>query len=331
MSYMKAEQLLKLAGLASCRRGGISLNDVESLFSVSRRTAQRLTRALEQQFPDVEIITDASGRRSWRLAVDPLHDLLSLSAEELAALDLAIAQLRRSNAVPQAELLGELRDKIVSIVPRSMTRLEPDYVALLEVQGLVARPGPRPIVDKTIHDKLVDAIKACQIVTIRYRSNHSAEYSSRRIAPLGFLYGIRRYLVAEDPVDKRGPTLKTYRLDHVKAVRISDKYFTRPSGFDLEQFTNSAFGVFQRDGEIGDVIWRFKPEAAQNAESYQFHPSQIQERQADGSLLVKFRAAGLLEMAWHLYAWGDKVEVIAPRALKALVRGHQRKDFTALP
>ena len=53
--------------------------------------------------------------------------------------------------------------------------------------------------------------------------------------------------------------------------------------------------------------------------------------QADGSLIVRFHAAGWLEMAWHLYQWGDKVEVIAPQALSDLVERHRRSDFAAMP
>lgn len=33
----------------------------------------------------------------------------------------------------------------------------------------------------------------------------------------------------------------------------------------------------------------------------------------DDSLLVRFRAGGALEMSWHLYTWGDAVEVIEPK------------------
>ncbi len=42
-------------------------------------------------------------------------------------------------------------------------------------------------------------------------------------------------------------------------------------------------------------------------------------------------AAGWLEMAWHLYQWGDAVEVIAPEGLRALVENYRRNDFDALP
>ena len=36
-------------------------------------------------------------------------------------------------------------------------------------------------------------------------------------------------------------------------------------------------------------------------------------------------------MCWHLYAWGDQVEVVEPKALADMVAGHRRDDFPALP
>jgi predicted DNA-binding transcriptional regulator YafY len=36
-------------------------------------------------------------------------------------------------------------------------------------------------------------------------------------------------------------------------------------------------------------------------------------------------------MAWHLYQWGDSVEVIAPAELREIVEGHQRGDVGVLP
>ena len=46
---------------------------------------------------------------------------------------------------------------------------------------------------------------------------------------------------------------------------------------------------------------------------------------------MHYRAAGLLEMAWFLYQWGDAVEVLEPAALRAMVEGYRLSDFPALP
>ncbi|MCR9267925.1 MAG: WYL domain-containing protein, partial [Alphaproteobacteria bacterium] len=73
------------------------------------------------------------------------------------------------------------------------------------------------------------------------------------------------------------------------------------------------------------------PKAAVHAARFRFHPNQTSDVQEDGSLIVRFMASGLLEMCWHLYAWGDQVEVIAPPALADMVRDHRRSDFPGLP
>ena len=71
--------------------------------------------------------------------------------------------------------------------------------------------------------------------------------------------------------------------------------------------------------------------AADRAAEWRFHPRQTTRRLEDGSLEVRFEAGGWLEMAWHLYQWGNSVEVVAPEALRRMVDGWQRGDFDALP
>lgn len=48
-------------------------------------------------------------------------------------------------------------------------------------------------------------------------------------------------------------------------------------------------------------------------------------------MIVRFTASGFLEMSWHLYAWGDDVEVLEPSELAAMVHPYRRSDFVALP
>jgi predicted DNA-binding transcriptional regulator YafY len=36
-------------------------------------------------------------------------------------------------------------------------------------------------------------------------------------------------------------------------------------------------------------------------------------------------------MCWHLYVWGDQVEVLAPERLRDMVHAWRRSDFPSLP
>ena len=78
----------------------------------------------------------------------------------------------------------------------------------------------------------------------------------------------------------------------------------------MQDWLADSFGIWR---EVPfDVEWRFLPEVADEAATYQFHPRQKVERLKDGSLMVRFRAGGRREMDWYLYRWGDKVEVRNP-------------------
>ena len=332
MSFAKAEQLLDLATMVSSRHQGVTLDDIVQRYEISLRTAQRMLRALELRFSDVEHWMDENGRKRWRMPGGHLRELLSVSADELAALDLGISHLSRSGSGLEAKLLGSLREKIMAMIPRhKIARIETDFDAILEAQGFVARPGPRPRVNESIAAKISEAIKACKLVDVVYKSHFESEAKVRRLAPYGLLSGYRRYLVAHDPESSRLGAIKTYRMDSISDVTVTDRFFIRPDDFDLQAFANRGFALFQHDTEYGDVEWRFAPEAADNARGTMFHPEQTEEVMQDGSLIVRFKAAGIVEMAWYLYQWGNKVEVIKPEALRVMVEGYRRSDFPALP
>lgn len=195
--------------------------------------------------------------------------------------------------------------------------------------GLVVRPGPRPLVDESVSAAVAEAIKGCTLIEFDYTS---ADGKSRRrlVAPLGMLIGNRRNLVArEGDIDDGRP--KHFRMDRMSDARNTDRPFVRPENFDIRRFAERAFGVFEREDEFGEVVLRFSSDAATEARSYEFHPSQTVSRLDDGRLEVRFHASGHLEMAWHLYMLGDKVEVLEPDRLRHMIGNHRRGDFPALP
>jgi predicted DNA-binding transcriptional regulator YafY len=331
VSYWKAEEIIKLALMAAGRHVGVTLDDVIERFRCSKRTAQRMLRVLETLFPDVVVDRDIDGRKRWRLPSGAIRDLMTLSAEELAALSLAAETMKRLAMDTEAGSLESLREKIMAIVPSSLTaRINPDLEALLEAQGLAARPGPRQRIDRGIMSAIFEAIKACRVLEVDYRARDEAAPRPRRLTPYGLLTGLRRYLVAR-PAKYPDSPVRLYIVENIGAARVGEEAFARDPDFDLQAFADRAFGVFQNEEEFGEVVWRFLPGAAAHAKSFQFHPSQQLEDAPDGSLVVRFSAAGHLEMCWHLYAWGDQVEVLAPDRLRAMVHAWRRSDFLSLP
>ncbi|MAW85911.1 MAG: DeoR family transcriptional regulator [Phyllobacteriaceae bacterium] len=328
MSFEKARQLIELATMAAARHGGISLDEIAKAFECSHRTAQRMTNALERCFQDVEVHEDEERRRRWRI-VGRRFDRLALREEEaLEALDIAAREAAENGRNNHAAVLHRLRNRFLATLPRpAALRAETDAEALLSSLGVVRRPGPYAPARPEITETLYRALRGPFHLSIRY-NDHSEE--PRKVAPLGFLQGPRSYLVALKDENDPG-SIRHFRVDRIREAECLETSFAIPADFDLPSHAQKAFGAWHDSSQYGEVVWKFSPTAAPAAMEFRFHPDQQTERQPDGSLIVRFKASGWLEMAWHLYQWGDHVEVLAPHQLRDLVHPHRRRDFWALP
>ncbi len=331
MSFSKAQELVRLAMMATKRRG-VSLEEIVEEFACSHRTAQRMTDALETAFPQTVTSVDDDRRARWTVPARAVAPLLTPSAEELAALSTAIAELDAQGMTSEASVARRLERKVRALIPpEAGTRLAVDEEALLEALGHAARPGPRPASSGGVDAAISEALKGPFLLRIMYRRRRQDQPTERVVAPHGLLLGVRRYLVARDTAKAAGARLQHYRVEEIHEAEVLDASFELDPGFGIRTHAERGFGSFESAAEHSEVVWRFRPDAAEQARCFVFHPTQTTEELDDGSLLVRFQASGHLEMCWHLYSWGDAVEVLAPEGLAAMLEGHRRGDFAALP
>jgi len=308
-------QTLQLALALQEPGPGWSIERIRERFGGSRRTAERRLDAVRQIFPEVEHRMDGH-TKLWRLPSGRASGLVQWQADEIAALEFARDRARRARRPDHETALDGVLAKVRSLMlPPNAHRLAPDVEALVESEGLAARAGPRPRIDARHLATLRQAILGCQTVRLGYTRREDGQRTRPVVHPYGFLHGHRHYLVAWSPKREK---LVLYALPNVTSVALTDEPFERDPDLDVRAFAARSFGVFQE--ETVDVAWRFGPEAAAEAREFVFHPTQRLEEQPDGSLVVRFRACGLLEMAWHLFTWGDAVEILEPHALREIYR-----------
>jgi predicted DNA-binding transcriptional regulator YafY len=312
------QDLLKLAIELQASTTGLSIDQVMERFRVSRSTAERRLGALREVFPEIDSrVLEEDGRRYWRLDSLRARALLRLDATELAALETAIDLLDRQGRPDQVQALRSLSAKFRTLADSERARgLETDTEALLEGEGLALRPGPRVVIKPELIEKLREGLLACLKVRLEHRSRGADRESVRIVHPYGFLLGGRHYLVAHD---EQSGEVRMFSLSDMRSATLTDDYFERPPEFDLREWASQSFGIF-RDPPL-DVVWHFTPEMAGLAREFSFHPSERFEEQADGSLVVRFHAGGLWEMAFHLFQWRDGVEVLEPPELRDTLVG----------
>ena len=330
MAFAKAQDLLRLAMMAT-RRRGVTLEEIGDEFGCSHRTAQRMTDALQDAFPQTVPSVGEDRRARWTIPARAIAPLLTPTADELVALAEAIEQLDHAGMTQEAARARNLERKVRALIPPEQgTRLDVDKEAILEALGHAARPGPRPAADEEVVEAIYEALKGPSLLRILYRKREEDEPRERVVAPHGLLLGVRRYLVARDVAKGDGSGLRHYRVEEIYQAELLDGSFEIDPGFNIRRHAERGFGSYESEQEFGEVVWRFRPDAAAQARRYVFHPTQTTEEAEDGSLLVRFRASGHLEMTWHLYSWGDAVEVIEPEPLREMVHAY-RRAFPALP
>ena len=330
MSFHKAQELLKLAQMAASRHRGVSLPDISQEFGVNQRTAQRMVRAMQSIFPSFTFSTDSDRRRWWKLRDTTLIGMQGIYDRELVALEMSIRRAEREGAQSEVEALQALRGRLVATLPSGHARrAEVDAEAVLEAQGYACRPGPKVKTSSVVTGTIATALKAPFTLIIRYQGKQDAEPRDRTVEPYGMLLGTRPYLIARDLTN--GPGFRRFRLDRISEASITGQSFVRDSEFDLDAYAAQSFGSFHSEAEFGQVVWRFSPVAAATAREFVFHPDQIVTDQADGGLIVTFRASGWVEMAWHLCKWGDAVEVLEPPELREMAAAWQNDSIGVLP
>jgi len=314
LRFSRLEELLELALDLQGSLSGVTLDDIMSRFDVSRRTATRMLGSVRRAVGEAqfEYETGDDGRKRWKLVRPAVSGLFRLTAADLSALDGAARLAEREGERRLGEELGSIGRKLRALSPPSwLLHVDPDLEAMTEAQGFAFRAGPRPRIDDHLLEQLRHAILAQKRVRLRHRKLVEGRPAWQTVSPLGFLYGSRHYLVAWSERRRRVVLFRLSRIDRLEQLESG---FDPPPDFDLDVFARQSFGVFQE--EPFDVVWRFVPRAAAEAKEHVFHPDQTLEEREDGSLIVRFRAGGLQEMAWHLFTWGPDVEVVEPQALR---------------
>ena len=311
-NYEKMYDLFDLALVMQESSEGISLEDIAQKYNVSRRTAERMRNALLKYFPQMEAVETGERIKRWRISQRSLNSFISFSAEELAVFKTAIDTLKQSNLKEKADTLSRIEIKLRNLLkPEQKNKIEVDADELMKAEGLVLRPGPRIELNKEILNTLRQAILSCHHIKMLYHAKGSAKAHVYKLVPYGFLYGQRdHYLVAKHNDDYDNGKAHNFSLQHIQNVEILPDIFDS-SEFNLQKYAEESFGAFHE--EPFEIEWLFDKDVADEAKNFVFHPKQKLIENHDGTLTVKFKAGGRLEMDWFLYTWGDKVKVIKPK------------------
>ena len=313
--YSRVTDIIELIILMQSKVAGVSLNDIQEEFDVSRRTAERMRDSVLNLLPQVgEIPTDSRVKR-WGFINYSMNELVSFSKDEIATLE----KLKQNCDKISKKDLSTITNKIKTLNQKKLNSLEQELEFILNCEGYAVKQSPNYKIDLDSISTIREAIRGSFKLSGKYNDK------DKILSPLGLLFGEKIYLVAIE--DNKGGEPFTYLLHRFQNLKLTNKKFDS-NGFDLREFAKKSFGVFQ--GEIYNVKLNFDATAAEDASNYNFHPSQKGKWEKDGSYTVTFKASGDKHIIWNLFKWGDTVKIIAPKELKKKYKEYLQKVLTNL-
>jgi len=300
--YPKLGKILNLIIKMQSRYSGITLNDIQQELEVSRRSAERLRDVLIWEIPQIVELETTGREKHWGFSRSShLKEIISFTKEEIVELENVKNGIELEN---KKLVLESVLTKLKALSKKDSGEIEDAIEILLKTEGSAVTQKPSYKVDVQILDIIRQAIKENLRIKCKYDGREKI------LSPYGIIYGSSVYLVG---VEGNKPDPYVYKMHRLANIELTEQNFDK-GGFDIKEYANRSFGVYQN--EINKVELLFSESVAEDVLNFNFHPTQKVKQNDDGTVTVKFKASGELEILWHLFKWGDNVKIISPKSLK---------------
>ncbi|CAN5311616.1 WYL domain-containing protein [soil metagenome] len=316
---MHASRLLSLLMLLQAR-GRLSAQTLASELEVSVRTIHRDIDHLSAA--GVPVWADRGRAGGFQLQEGWRTQLTGLTGPEARAVFLS------GLAGPAAELgLGEA---VASARLKVLATLPPDWQA--DAQRVASRFHLDTVewfgsAARTEHlGAVADAVWHERRLHIHYDSWNGLR--ERDVEPLGLVLKAGLWYMAART--GKGAAPRTYRLDSIRALTVSDLSFTAPRGFDLAAYWQESTRRFETGVYTGHADLRVSARGLRLLKAMSSAVADAAEKSAaqeprGGWSCVTIPIESIEHAANQLIKLGADAEVLAPQALRRLLRATARR------
>ncbi len=115
-------------------------------------------------------------------------------------------------------------------------------------------------------------------------------------------------------------SIRTFKIERIEAAELTDETYSIPPDFDANEYLGSSWGIVV-EGEVKTIRLKIvDPEIMRIMEETVWHPSQVLEKQKDGSMIMTLRVTDTVDLYSWILGWGEKIEVLEPKRLREEVR-----------
>lgn len=135
-----------------------------------------------------------------------------------------------------------------------------------------------------------------------------APYFVKRYKQRWYMIGLR----------DKGGDIRTYALDRVQALTLTDDTFEVPGDFNPAGYFEHIIGITQSRGAVRTVRIQATAQQAKYLRALPLHPTQ-QEEFVDGGSIFTYQLKLNYELVHELLSYGSSLKVLAPRELQVML------------
>ncbi|MBW2644374.1 MAG: transcriptional regulator [Deltaproteobacteria bacterium] len=301
-------------------KNGLTAAEIAELGDISQRTAYRDLDDLQLAGFPLYAEKGEKGNR-WKFVEKYKFKVPQpFTFTELMSLHLSRDLFKMFKGTVFFESLESLFDKVRSTLP-------PQTLAYLDRIQSTFHMGIKPYKDYARFREIINTVNQaaleCRSIEMLYLPLRRKKETHRKIDPYkiwffeGTIY-IIGFCHLRDEV-------RTFVVDRIKLLKLTDEKFVLPNGFDLDEFTRHSFKVMQ--DELYTVKVRITPAWARYIGEKIWHESQRSRKLSDGSLELTFQVAGLDEIKLWIMSLGPEAYVEEPKRLRDMVKADLKKAF----
>lgn len=312
LKYLRALELVK-------RPQGATIKELrKALDDASESTVYRLLDSLQEHGVPLYNELDPYGptnQMRWKIQEGNDYEgegdaLLLLDQKERLLLSLVIENSGLLDTGDLAPQIGTLKEKLRrKDVLRPIDRAADVHVALKRKKDY----GEKGPLVRTI----LTAVDKREVCSVTYAAASTGLVKTYDIHPLTIMeYDNGLYLIAAVP--KHGQDIRVLAIDRIQKLTAKKERFTPPAAYDPRALLAESFGIVIE--KPIDVELRFTAKSAPYIRERIWGNNQRMDEEKDGSLTLRFRAAGTEEIKRWVLSLGAQVRVLGPPMLRDLVQ-----------
>ncbi len=295
------------------RSGGFpSVEKMAAVYDVSRRTILRDIEFLRDRY-DAPVEYDKI--RKGYYYTDPTFMIQNvlLTEGDLFTVSTIMPLLEQYKNTPLESSFKNIMSKIAELLP-SQVSVNTSFLN----KDVVFISDPLPKIEAEVFNQIFAAIKIRKVMEFEYRSVSSSEYKHKTFNPFRVLCQKGNWYVIG--FDHDAADTRVYTLSRIKEPALLKETFAVPEDFDIAQSIDPSFGIWNNKDANQDYELCFVKQMANYITEREWHKNQIIEKNADGSVTLKFSTNQKEQVLSWVLSFGDAVTVIAPESLRTEVQ-----------